>query len=126
MHLPFCTEGSTIFFDSANPSNADLECSHIILTSDAKWKPQDGIMTAATHPTDDDDNSDKDIYHRLVNTVQVTGDLRHVDEILTSTRHSKFMPKHISNLFNVSISKSKEILFITTQRGIWTMVQPLN
>ena len=57
VRLPFRTEGSTIFVDSANPSNADLEqCPHIILTSDAKWKPQDGIMTAATHPTDDDDD----------------------------------------------------------------------
>ena len=52
-HIPFASEGSTIFFDSHYPSDFELEhCPHIELTSDSEWDPHRIPMPGSTKSAD--------------------------------------------------------------------------
>jgi len=153
LRLPFHTDGSAIYFESKYPDDHELEtCEHIIITSDAEWKPHELKMGRSldrvvervqtdqrcsnerhhfTYETDChlfnmDGNTEQLLFERMISAVHVTTDARTAQELLSSTRHSKFTVEHVSKLFNVGIDKAKEILFTTTQKGVRTAVQPLN
>ena len=61
---------------------------------------------------------------RLMQSVHVTT-MRHMSEIATKTRHSQFTPEHIAAVFNVNLGTTKDILMMTTQRGIRHSIMPL-
>lgn len=44
--------------------------------------------------------------------------VRHAHELVSLSRHSKITPELIARLFNVGLTKAKEMLATTTQRGI--------
>ena len=45
VHLPFLTNGSTVNFESKYLTDEEMErCPHVVLTSDAGWKPQEVSM----------------------------------------------------------------------------------
>jgi hypothetical protein len=150
LRLPFNTEGSTIYFETKYPSDDEMEnCTHIILTSDNEWRPQDVNMGANSdhhrlveqvssdqafernrhhmiYETDcllfnADGNTEQLLLERIISSVTVT-----VNEVLSNARHSSFTIEHISKVFNVGTSKAKEILFTTTQKGVRLAVRPLN
>ena len=154
VRLPFKTDGSTIYFETTYPTLDELErCTHVTLTSDRLWNPHDISMTNTTgtrlieeiasnqmwsqereHYTfhtdfqlyHTDGNTEQLLFERLVQQTMVTMDTRTAQELHTSQRHSKYTVEHISKIFNVGMSKAKDILFTTTQQGIRTALQPLN
>ncbi len=57
-HIPFYSQGSTIFFTSRYPSDEELECyPHVVLTCDKPWDPNGLVMPGGMddtgHPYDD-------------------------------------------------------------------------
>ena len=72
-----------------------------------------------------DGNTEQLFIERMINSIHVTH-ARHVDELVSKTRHSKFMPEHVSNVFDCSIGMAKDILACTTQEGVRHAVMPLS
>lgn len=81
-------------------------------------------MSTQLSSQDDDSDPDKVIFDRLIQSVKIMADMWRVNELFTSTQHSKFTMEHISKLFGVSINKAEDILFTTTQKGVHTAMQP--
>ena len=55
-HVPFLSEGSTIFFESHYPTDFELEnCPHIELTSDREWDPHNVPMPGSNKSADVDE-----------------------------------------------------------------------
>jgi hypothetical protein len=48
-----------------------------------------------------------------------------IPEVKSLVRHSKYTPEHVASLFNVSIERAKDILFMSTQHNICQRVYPL-
>ncbi len=49
-HIPFASEGSTIFFNSSDPSDDDMDSfPHVVLTSDTPWDPCNLVMPGGTN-----------------------------------------------------------------------------
>ena len=62
----------------------------------------------------------------MINSVHVTH-ARHVNELgVSKTRHSKFTPEHVSQVFDCTIGMAKDILACTTQEGARHAVMPLS
>lgn len=143
------------YFESKYPTDEEMErCPHVVLTSDAEGKPHEVSMHPIGHEEriieqvradqrwsrnrhhqmyesdchlyNTDGNTEQLLFERLISSVHVSTDVRTAQELLSSTRHSKYTVEHISKLFNVGITKAKEILFTTTQAGVRQAVQPLN
>jgi hypothetical protein len=51
---------------------------------------------------------------------------RRSEELISKTRHSKFTPEHVANLFGCNIGMAKDILACTTQAGVRHAVLPLS
>ena len=51
---------------------------------------------------------------------------RCVDKTRSFTRHSVITPEHVSRMHNVGLDKAKQMLRVTTQKGIRTAVHPIH
>jgi hypothetical protein len=69
-------------------------------------------------------NTEQLIIERMISSVQISS-VRHMEKLQSKTRHSQFGPEHVATVFGVSLSTAKNILNVTTQKGIRHAVTPL-
>ena len=50
---------------------------------------------------------------------------RRLMEVRANARHSKITPEHVAKLMNIGMDKAKQMLRVTTQKGIRTAVHPI-
>ena len=50
---------------------------------------------------------------------------RRLHEVKANDRHSKITPEHLAKLMNIGIDKAKQMLKVTTQKGVRTAVHPI-
>jgi hypothetical protein len=72
-----------------------------------------------------DGNTEQLLMERMIESVNIST-LRHSEELVSKTRHSKFTPEHVANLFGCNIGMAKDILACTTQAGVRYAVLPLS
>ncbi len=153
-HIPFASEGSTIFFNSSYASNDGMDSfPHMVLTSDTPWDPCNLVMPGGTnnpdrfarqvqshtfrhlHETESaHEDTERLLMERIINSVTIDyGQSRHaanssvtVLQLHSSRRHSQFTPEHISKIWNVGLGMAKDILATTTQKGVRHTVLPIN
>ena len=75
------------------------------------------------------------IFKRLVSSVQVSYPSRKMSssklkaakasKAITNSRHSRIIPDHLDRVMNIGLDKAKQILKVTTQKGICTAVHPI-
>ena len=56
-----------------------------------------------------DGNTEQLLIERMINSVNMTIE-RRSEELISKTRHSKFTPEHVANLFGCNIGMAKDIL----------------
>ncbi len=72
-----------------------------------------------------DGNTEQLVYERMIHTVS-TSMPRALNELHSTTRHSKHTPEHVSRIFNVGLGMAKDILVASTQKVVRQAVMPLN
>ena len=79
------------------------------------------------------------MYERLVSSVRVTyptskrkpskangSTPRKASKALSNSRHSKVTPEHLARTLNIGLDKAKQMLRVTTQKGIRTATHPIH
>ena len=80
------------------------------------------------------------MYERLVSSVRVMYprsrrvETKHwkkkmaenTSKVITNSRHSAITPEHLSQTLNIGLDKAKQMLRVTTQKGIRTAVHPIH
>ena len=69
-------------------------------------------------------NTEQLLIERMIGSVHISS-IRHMEKLQSRTRHSQFSPEHVATLFGVSLGTAKNILTVTTQKGIRHAVTPL-
>lgn len=69
-------------------------------------------------------NTEQLLIERMISSVHISS-IRHMDKPQSKTRHSQFSPEHVATIFGVSLGTAKNILTVTTQKGIRHTVTPL-
>jgi hypothetical protein len=155
LFVPFQAKGATVFFTTSVPSDDELDsCPMIVLTDgDVEWDPrgvdlckrgpatdvavsrQLAAVTALTTgscwgETDLVLSSVSPALVPQVSTLRAIGsvnvhDVPTVSSAMINTRHSAVTPERASRLFGIGLNKAKDLLRVTTQRGIRTAVHPI-
>jgi hypothetical protein len=142
-HIPFQTEGSTIYFNSRVPTREEMDnCQYLTLTDDEDWNPtetdltdhipkeinalvrQDGLIMVAESDQILIDISP--IYSHRMMTNRVMQSVRVVSQVASKTRHSKVTPEHLARAWNIGLDRAKETLRVTTQKGIRYAIHPIH
>ena len=71
-----------------------------------------------------DGNTEQLLLERIINSVHVSTK-QHMGKLQSTTRHSQFRPEHVAAIFGVGLGTAKDILAVTTQKGIRHSVTPL-
>ncbi len=69
-------------------------------------------------------NTEQLLIERMIGSVHISL-IRHMEKLHSKIRHSQFSPEHIATIFGVSLGTAKNILTVTTQKGIRHAVTPL-
>lgn len=142
-HIPFQTEGNTIYFDSRVPTTEELEnCQFISLTDDEDWDPtsvnlhdktKKEIKQITLCPDESKDNESEHVLGTISSVYSITSLTRRIQEVsrvtsqvASQTRHSKLSPEHLARTWNIGLDQAKETLQVTTQRGIRFAIHPIH
>jgi len=155
LFVSFRTEGSTVCFDTRVPSDDELEsCKFVKLTDgDTEWNPHEVDMSSNRHAGGYDSvkhlaavsvSADQRSYGEtdaVLNSISmglaphtattiaiesVNVETSHyVASASSTTQHSSVTPERVSRLFGVGLNKAKDLLRVTTQRGVRTAVHPI-
>jgi hypothetical protein len=143
IHIPFRTEGNTIYFDSHVPTKEELQnCQYVTLMDDDDWDPTSTDLTdhipkdiksmTSTGDTDMFAESNQvlggisSIYSHTMLTNRVTQSVRKIAQVASKTRHSKVSPEHLSRAWNIGLDRAKDTLRVTTQKGIRYSINPIH
>jgi hypothetical protein len=155
MVIPFQTLGITIYWESTKPSPDDLDkYTWIVLTDSEPWVPgavqlcpnntsdnknamlddREVFQTVVSSRYDHDEYesdlilqsnfgmTEQLLYQRMISQVTTVTSLA---EVRSNDRHSKHTPEHISNVFDITLDKAKDMLSKTTQQTIRMGFTPL-
>ena len=80
-----------------------------------------------------------DMYERLVSTVKVSQRVKQrpqkvpphkkrpvIRKMVANTRHSVITPEHVAKIMHMGLDKAKNLLKVTTQKGVRTAVHPIH
>jgi hypothetical protein len=71
-----------------------------------------------------DGNTEQLIIECMISSVHISS-VQHMEQLQSKTRHSQFGPEHVATIFGVGLGTAKEILTVTTQKGVRHAVTPL-
>ena len=141
LNLPFKTDGTTIYFSSRPPTDAELkDLMPIVMTDDEPWDPstvnlRECAVAKVAQVTIKGSVSEADcvlasisdslveerMAQQLISSVNVK-----TSQLVSNTRHSKVTPEHLSRTWNVGLDTAKKTLKMTTQSGIRHALHPLH
>ena len=48
------------------------------------------------------------------------------NKAISNSQHSRITPEHLARMLNIGLDKVKQMLKVTTQKGVWTAVHPIH
>jgi hypothetical protein len=143
LHIPFQTDGNTIYFTSRVPTKQELEdCQYITLTDDEEWDPSETDLTDYAQKEIKQvklaklelDMDEADVIMRQISSVyserslskKVQETVRVTSQLISKTRHSVVSPENVARAWNIGIEKAKDTLRVTTQKGIRYAIHPIH
>jgi hypothetical protein len=120
IHIPFLTEGNTIYFSSRVPTKDELDnCRYITLTDDEDWDPTSTDLTdhipkeikavvkqdrwSMEAKSDQILGGISSIYSHTMMANRIAQTVRVVSQVASKTRHSKVTPEHLARSWNIGL-----------------------
>jgi hypothetical protein len=142
-HIPFRTDGNTIYFVSRVPTQEELDnCPYITLTDDMEWDPSTTDLTdpmpkevmevctfdtyAEGSETEKILSSISPIYSHEALSRRILKSVRVNEQVASQTRHTRVSPESIARMWNIGLDRAKETLRVPTQKGIRFAIHPIH
>jgi len=144
LSIPLQTVGTTIYFDSTTPSQAELDTSpHVHLTLDTEWNPHT-VRLAYARSVEAEYTSDScevepgllqisSIHCATAMAANITDnrDVKAIDvearrTFVSNNRHSSITQDQLSEHWGIGIKQAQQTLRVTTQRGVRSAILPLS